>query len=77
MNIWQGSLIPTNGVHIIETEYPRGFNVARYDADGLTSSGRWFETLEKARAYAKAISNAAPRQRLPRMIPVSQRCTVA
>ena len=46
------NLIPTNGVHIIETHYPKGFSVARYDREGFTSDGRWFETLDKARAYA-------------------------
>lgn len=49
-------LIPVNGVHIIPTEYPKGFNVAKYDAEGFTSEGRWFPTLEAAKAYAAKLS---------------------
>lgn len=49
-------LIPTNGVHIVETYYPKGFSVARYDREGFSADGRWFETREKAEAYAAKIS---------------------
>ena len=49
------NLIPTNGVHIIETYHPKGYSVARYDAEGFTSNGRWFETREKAQAYAASL----------------------
>jgi hypothetical protein len=48
-------LIPTNGVHITENYFPKGFLVARYDAEGFTTASRWFPTLEKARAYAAQI----------------------
>lgn len=48
-------LIPTNGVFISESFYPKGWFVARYDAEGLTSDGRWFPTLEAARAYATTL----------------------
>lgn len=50
-------LIPTNGVHIIETYGPVGFNVARYDAEGFTSDGRWFPTLVKAEEYARKLGH--------------------
>lgn len=49
------SLIPTNGVHITEGEFPKGFYVAKYDAEGFTSAPRFFPTLEKAQAYAQQI----------------------
>ena len=49
-------LIPTNGVHITETQFPKGFQVAKYDADGFASDNRWFPTMEKAEAYAAALS---------------------
>lgn len=45
-------LIPTNGVHITETYYPAGFQVAKHDAEGMTTAPRWFPTMEKAQAYA-------------------------
>jgi hypothetical protein len=45
-------LIPANGIHIIPTYSPVGFNVAIYDEQGFTSQGRWFSTLDKAQAYA-------------------------
>lgn len=48
-------LIPTNGVHICETYYPAGFQVARHDAEGFTSDLRWFPTMEKAEAYAATL----------------------
>jgi hypothetical protein len=46
------TLIPTNGIHITENQYPKGYCVAKYDADGFTSAPRWFPTLEQAKAYA-------------------------
>ena len=46
------NLIPTNGVHITEGEYPKGFYVAKYDRYGFTTATRFFPTIEKARAYA-------------------------
>ena len=45
-------LIPTNGVHITASQYPNGFLVAKYDANGFTSDQRWFQTIESAQAYA-------------------------
>jgi hypothetical protein len=50
-------LIPTNGVHITKAEYPKGFYVARYNADGFTSAPRWVATLEKAQEYAQQIGS--------------------
>ena len=49
------ALIPTNGVHVTKTYYPAGFQVARFDAAGLTSDIRWFQTKEKAQAYAATL----------------------
>lgn len=48
-------MIPTNGVHIVETYHPRGFNVAVYDHEGFTSHPRWFETWAKAENYAASL----------------------
>lgn len=45
-------LIPSGGVHITEAQFPAGFYVAKYDADGFTSEPRWFQTKDKAVAYA-------------------------
>lgn len=49
-------LIPTNGVHITDTYYPAGFQVAKHDAEGFTTEPRWFETMEKAEAYAAKLN---------------------
>lgn len=49
------NLIPTNGVHISESQYPKGFYVAKYDAEGFTSAPRWFSTLDAAKSYASSI----------------------
>lgn len=46
------ALIPTNGVHITETRFPKGFTVARYDARGFAQEPRWFGSLTAAQAYA-------------------------
>lgn len=48
--------IPTNGVHISETQHPKGFHVARHDHEGFTSAPRWFPTLEAAQAYARKLA---------------------
>lgn len=48
-------LIPTNGVKITESIFPKGFFVAKYDAKGFTESNRWFPTMDKAEAYAKSL----------------------
>ena len=48
-------LIPTNGTKITEASYPKGFYVAKYDAEGFTSAPRWFPTMEKAEAYANTL----------------------
>jgi len=48
-------LIPTNGIYITEAQYPNGFYVARYDAEGFTSHPRWFPTLTQARTYAETL----------------------
>lgn len=49
------TLIPTNGVHITEGQFPKGFYVARYDAEGFTQAPRWFPTREAAEAYARTL----------------------
>ena len=46
------ALIPTSGVFITQTYFSKGFQVARYDHEGLTSQVRWFTTAESAQAYA-------------------------
>ena len=48
-------LIPTNGVKITESNYPKGFYVAKYDADGFTSENRWFPTMDRAETYAESL----------------------
>lgn len=48
-------MIPERGVHITKSDYPVGFYVARYDADGFTSAPRGFQTLDKAQAYATTL----------------------
>jgi hypothetical protein len=58
------ALIPTNGVHIVETAYPHGFNVARYDHEGLTSEGHWFKTLAEAEDYAAKLKSTKRRNAL-------------
>lgn len=49
------NLIPTNGIHISESQFPKGFYVAKYDCEGFASQPRWFASIEKARAYVKQI----------------------
>jgi hypothetical protein len=49
------ALIPTNGVFVTETQYPKGFTVARYDARGFAQEPRWFETLASARSHAEKL----------------------
>jgi hypothetical protein len=51
----QANLIPTSGVHITAGKYPKGFYVAKYDAEGFTSATRWFPTIERAQAYAREL----------------------
>lgn len=51
-------LSPKSGVRIVETYYPKGFNVAKYDADSFASDGRWFETLAAAEAYAEKLETS-------------------
>ena len=47
------ALIPTNGVHISETRFPKGFYVATYDHEGFVSEdARWFDNRATAEAYA-------------------------
>ncbi len=48
-------LIPTNGTHISETQFPKGFLVASYDAQGFATAPRWFPTMDKAQAYARQL----------------------
>ena len=48
-------MIPTNGVHISESHFPKGFYVALYDTEGFTQSPRWFPTREQADAYAREL----------------------
>lgn len=50
------ALIPTNGVHITEASFPKGFYVAKYDAEGFTTAPRWFPTMEKAETYAATLA---------------------
>lgn len=52
------SLIPTNGIHITETFYPKGFQVGAYDRQGFISEQRWFPTRDKADAYARTLRAA-------------------
>lgn len=54
------ALIPANGVHITETQYPKGFHAARYDARGFVadSRGRWFPTFEAANKHADMLEVA-------------------
>lgn len=52
-------LIPTNGVYVFPTEYPRGFQAAKYDAEGFAHELRWFPTRERAEAHAKTLKEAA------------------
>lgn len=47
--------IPTNGIYVTPMEYPRGWQVARYDHEGLASDLRWFSSLAKAAEYAKTL----------------------
>lgn len=49
-------IIPTNSVNISESYFPKGFYVARYDAEGFTQSPRWFPTREQAEDYARKLS---------------------
>jgi hypothetical protein len=49
-------LIPTNGIHITQADYPKGYYVAKYDAKGFTTDPRWFPTLVAATAYASKLS---------------------
>lgn len=53
------ALIPTNGVYITATQYPKGYQVASYDADGLCTRPQWFATRDRAEAYACAASTLA------------------
>lgn len=50
------ALIPTNGIHITETSYPNGFQVASYDAQGFCSGPRWFPTFVAAQGYARTLT---------------------
>lgn len=45
-------LSPRDGVHILPTEYPKGFSVARYDVRGRAAERRWFPSLTLAKSYA-------------------------
>lgn len=47
------ALIPTNGIHITETQHPIGYQVATYDHEGLCSAPRWFPTREHAEEWLK------------------------
>ena len=51
-------LIPTNGVHITEAQFPKGFFVAQYDAEGFTTAPRWFATFDAAKTYASQTARA-------------------
>lgn len=57
MTKFSQALIPTNGIHITETFYPKGFQVARHDRQGFTTSPRWFPTRDKADAYASTLED--------------------
>jgi hypothetical protein len=48
-------LIPTNGTHVSETQFPKGFLVASYDAEGFVTAPRWFATIDAANRYAAQI----------------------
>lgn len=45
-------LIPTDGVYVTETYGPKGWQAARYDAEGMASDIRWFPTRQAANDYA-------------------------
>lgn len=49
------TLIPTNGVHITETQYPKGYQVAAYDSEGFAFQPRWFPTMDEAKGYANIV----------------------
>ena len=49
-------LIPTNGAHITESFAPKGFLVAKYDAEGFASAPRWFPTMDAAKTYAAELA---------------------
>lgn len=53
-------LIPTNGIYVTETYGPKGWQAARYDAEGFTSDGRWFPTLQAATDYAHRLDGIDP-----------------
>lgn len=57
-NRTNGPLIPMSGVRIFATEYPKGFQVARYDADGLATDCRWFSNYANAKARADQMNNS-------------------
>lgn len=48
--------IPSAGIHLFPTHHPRGFYVARYDAEGFANEGRWFDNRRAAEAYAKLLA---------------------
>lgn len=50
--VFTKALIPTNGVFITETLYPKGFTVAQCDAKGFAIQPRWFDSLAAAEAHA-------------------------
>jgi len=56
------TMIPTNGVHISESHFPKGYYVALYDAEGLTSAPRWFATRQEAETYANQLKDKANEQ---------------
>ena len=49
-------LIPTNGVRISENSFPKGYFVAKYDANGFTTGNRYFPTIKEAEAYAAKLA---------------------
>ena len=42
------ALVPRNGTFITPTQYPKGFQVATYDGEGLATDPRWFQNTELA-----------------------------
>ena len=52
MSSQQQTRTPADDIRITQTEYPKGWKVARYDAKGRLGPARWFPNLTLARAHA-------------------------
>jgi hypothetical protein len=54
------TLIPTNGVHVTESYFPKGWLVGRYDNRGFISDQLWFATRPEADTYADDLRKEVP-----------------